>query len=69
MTTIHNIAHDVSTVLQLEYQSGDVNEIQINCANDAKIMVRISGTIMSLVTSVKENTNNSTLTRCAFHRF
>ena len=54
MTKIHNIAHDVSTVLQLEYQSGDVNEIQINCANDAKIMVRVSGTIMSVVTGVRK---------------
>ena len=41
MADNHHIAHDVSTVLKLEYQSGDVNEIQINCANGEKIMVRI----------------------------
>ena len=41
MTNNYNIAHDVSTVLKLEYQSGDVNEIQINCANGAKIMAKL----------------------------
>ena len=55
MTKIHNIAHDVSSVLQLEYQSGDVNEIQINCANDAKTKKRVSGTIMSLLTCVRKH--------------
>ena len=41
MADNHYIAHDVSGVLKEEYQSGDVNEIQINCANDQKIMVRV----------------------------
>ena len=41
MADIHYIGHKVSTVLKEEYQSGDANEIQINCANDQKIMVRI----------------------------
>ena len=26
--------------LKLQYQEGDIDEVQINCANDGKIMVR-----------------------------
>ena len=39
MSEIYNIAHDISNGLKLEYQSGTVWEIQINCADDKIIMV------------------------------
>ena len=39
MSEIHNIAHDISNSLKLEYQSGTVAEIQINCAGGETIMV------------------------------
>lgn len=35
-----NVLHEVSSDLKMEYQSGNIDEIQINTAENGKIMVK-----------------------------